>query len=132
MGDRRRPCRRDRRPCATSPVTRHHVRIVESLFDDAGRHGDLAVRSPTSVEPWWRTPGGDRTSFPAVRASVDPSHREELDDEHAAAIFRIARASIRAQAAGDKSDARRLAQAASRLCQETVGLWASPSLLTDR
>lgn len=104
----------------------------DTLFDDAGRHGDLAVRSPTSGEPWWRTPGGDRTSFPAVRASIDPRHREELDDEHAAAIFRIARAAIRAQAGGESAEARRLAQAASRLCQETVGLWASPSLLRDR
>jgi hypothetical protein len=67
-----------------------------------------------------------------VRAAIAPEHREQLDDEHAAAIFRIARASIRAQAAGHTADARRLAQAASRLCQETVGLWASPSLLADR
>ena len=67
-----------------------------------------------------------------MRATIAAEHREELDDEHAAAIFRIARAAIRAQAAGETGDARRLAQAASRLCQETVGLWASPSLLTDR
>jgi hypothetical protein len=104
----------------------------ETLFDDADRHGDLAGRSPTTREPWWRTPAGDRTSFPAVRAGIDPVHREELDDEHAAAIFRIARAAIRANAGGDTAEARRLAQAASRLCQETVGLWATPSLLTDR
>ena len=75
---------------------------------------------------------GDRSSYPAVRAAIDPTHRDELDEEHAAAIFRIARAAIRAQSAGNAGDARRLAQAASRLCQETVGLWASPSLLTDR
>lgn len=75
---------------------------------------------------------GERTSFPAVRATLDPAHRPDLDDEHAAAIFRIARAAIRAQAVGRGGEARRLAQAASRLCQETVGLWASPSLLTDR
>jgi hypothetical protein len=112
---------------------RENERISEgTLFDDADRHGDLAARSPTSVEPWWRTPAGERTSFPAVRATLDPSHRDELDDEHAAAIFRIARAAIRANAHGDPKDARRLAQAAARLCQETVGLWASPSLLRDR
>jgi hypothetical protein len=105
---------------------------VDSLFDDAGRHGDLVSRSPTTTAPWWRTSQGERTSFPAVRAEIDASHREELDDEHAAAIFRIARAAIRAQAAGDTPEARRLARAASRLCQETVGLWASPSLLADR
>jgi hypothetical protein len=90
------------------------------------------VRSPTTREPWWRTAAGERTSFPAVRATIDAAHHDELDDEHAAAIFRIARAAIRAQAGGDSHEARRLAQGASRLCQETVGLWASPSLLTDR
>ena len=67
-----------------------------------------------------------------MRATTDPAHHEQLDDAHAAAIFRIARAAIRAQAGGDAPEARRLAAAASRLCQETVGLWASPSLLTDR
>jgi hypothetical protein len=103
-----------------------------TLFDDADRHGDIAARSPTSVEPWWRTRSGERTSYPAVCASIGPVHREELDDEHAASIFRIARASIRAQSRGENAEARRLAQAAARLCQETVGLWASPSLLRDR
>ena len=105
---------------------------MDSLFDDADRHGDLAARSPTTATPFWRTRDGERTSFPAVRAGLDGKRCEELDDEHAAAIFRIARAAIRAQAAGEGREARRLAQAASRLCQETVGLWASPSLLTDR
>ncbi|MGI8593162.1 MAG: hypothetical protein ACR2ML_02145 [Solirubrobacteraceae bacterium] len=105
---------------------------MDSLFDDADRHGDLTACSPTTATPFWRTPTGERTSFPALRAGSEAQRREELDDEHAAAIFRIARAAIRAQAGGDGREARRLAQAASRLCQETVGLWASPSLLTDR
>src|SRR4051794_13616385 len=104
----------------------------DTLFDDAGRHGDLAGRAPTIREPWWRTIGGDRSSFPAVRAALDPAHRDELDDEHAAAIFRVARAAIRAQSSGDGGEARRPAHAARRPCPETVGLWASPSLLTDR
>jgi hypothetical protein len=105
---------------------------MESLFDDADLHGDLSARAPTTDAPYWRTPDGERTSFPAVRAALEPERRDELDDAHGAAIFRIARAAIRAQAAGSGAEARRLAQAASRLCQETVGLWASPSLLADR
>ena len=105
---------------------------MDSLFDDADRHGDLAARSPTTAAPFWRTPTGERTSFPALRAGLEAQRCEQLDEEHAAAIFRIARAAIRAQAGGDGREARRLAQAASRLCQETVGLWASPSQLIDR
>jgi len=107
-------------------------RSMDSLFDDADRHGDLAGRSPTTAAPFWRTPTGERTSFPALRAGLEAQRQEQLDDEHAAAIFRIARAALRAQSGGDGGEARRLAQAASRLCQETVGLWATPSLLTDR
>lgn len=105
---------------------------MDSLFDDAGRYGDLAARAPTADAPYWRTPTGERTSFPAVRAALDSERHDVLDEAHAAAIFHLARAAIRAQAAGSNADARRLAHAASRLCQETVGLWASPSLLADR
>ncbi len=105
---------------------------MDSLFDDVGRHGDLAARAPSTDAPYWRTVAGERTSFPALRAALEPERREELDEAHAAAIFRLARAAISAQATGSPREARRLAHAASRLCQETVGLWASPSLLADR
>jgi hypothetical protein len=104
---------------------------MDSLFDDAELHGALAARAPSTDRPYWRTPSGERTSFPALRASLPDDQREALDDAHAQAILHIARAAIRAQASGGAAEARRLAQAASRLCQETVGLWASPSLLTE-
>jgi hypothetical protein len=105
---------------------------MTSLFDDAARRAALARLAPHRDAPWWRTPGGERTSLPAVRAASAPEHRAELDDEHAAAIHRIVRAALRAQEGGDAREARRLAQAAARLCQETVGLWATPALLADR
>jgi hypothetical protein len=102
-----------------------------SLFDDADVHGALAGRAPSIDRPYWRTATGERTSFPALRATLTEERQAALDDAHAQAILRIARASIRCQASGEAREARRLAQAASRLCQETVGLWASPSLLTE-
>ncbi len=105
---------------------------MPTLFDDAERRGSLARLAPHRGAPWWRSPAGERTSLPAVRAATPPEDRAELDDEHAAAVHRIVRAALRAHDAGDAREARRLAQAAARLCQETVGLWGSPALLADR
>lgn len=105
---------------------------MSNLFDDAERRGNFARRAPRGDAPWWRTPAGERSSLPAVRAETAPELRGELDDEHAAAVHRIVRAALRAQEVGEAREARRLAQAAARLCQETVGLWASPALLADR
>lgn len=103
-----------------------------TLFDDSELHGELAARAPTLGRPWWRDASGERSTYPAERAAVPAERRAEVDEIHAAAIHGLVRAAARARDEGDAATARRLAQAGARLCQETVGLWASVALVEER
>ncbi|MFN8175065.1 MAG: hypothetical protein U0T02_08365 [Solirubrobacteraceae bacterium] len=103
-----------------------------TLFDDSELHGELAARAPVLARPWWLTAGGQRSSYPAERTVVPAERRGEVDELHAAAIHDLVRAAARARDEGDAAAARRFAQAAARLCQETVGLWASVALVEER
>jgi len=103
-----------------------------TLFDDAQLHGDLAERAPTLERPWWRSAAGGRSTYTAERAALGPERRGEVDEAHAAAIHRLVSAAARARDAGDAASSRRMAQAASRLCGEVVGLWASVALVEER
>ncbi len=105
---------------------------VDTLFDDADLHGDLAARAPTLAAPWWKTATGERSTYRAELGTVPAERRGDVDAVHAAAVHRLVQAAITARAAGDDATARRLSQAAARLCQEVVGLWASVALVEER
>ncbi len=105
---------------------------ADTLFDDADLHGDLAARAPTLSAPWWKSAAGERSSYRTERGTVPAERQGDVDAVHAAAVHRLVHASIGARAAGDDAAARRLSQAAARLCQEVVGLWASVPLVEER
>src|SRR5215207_9415820 len=83
----------------------------------------LEQRSPDVERPYWREPSGERTSFQEVVLGLDAQAAKQVAELHAEAICTLARAAAEARLAGEHADARRLAHAAGRLCEEVAGFW---------
>ena len=83
--------------------------------------------APDFERPYWRGPDGARTTFQEIMLGLDHRTAMHLAERHAEAICALARAAAEARLAGEHMNARRLAHAASRLCEEVAGLWPRES-----
>ena len=90
------------------------------------------TRAPDPVTPWWRDADGQRESLGSLRFRLDGEAASAVGERHVEAIAAVARAAIEAADRGEHPEARRLAHAASRLCQETVGRWPPSAVETPR
>jgi hypothetical protein len=79
--------------------------------------------APEPAQPYWRSEDGTRLSFGDLVEGLSGACAEEAVAGYAEAICELARAAARARLKGDAQEARRLAIAASRLCQEIAGFW---------
>jgi hypothetical protein len=79
--------------------------------------------APEPAQPYWRSEDGTRLSFGDLVEGLSEACAEEAVAGYAEAICELARAAARARLHGDAQEARRLAIAASRLCQEIAGFW---------
>jgi hypothetical protein len=77
--------------------------------------------------PYWRSARGRRMTFSEVVGELDEMSARRAADLHADAIRAIAHAAAEARVARKHAEARRLAIAASRLCEELVGFWPRDS-----
>ena len=84
----------------------------------------VEIDPPTPGHPYWRK-DGRRASFCEVLASMSVAEFERVRAMHAERVGGVLAASFAAADAGDPMLGRALAFAASRLCQETVGLWSA-------
>lgn len=87
----------------------------------------LEQLSPDVDRPYWREPGGERTTFQEMVIGLDTQAARQLAERHAEAICALARAAAEARLAGNHAGARRLAHAACRLCGEVAGFWPRDS-----
>lgn len=83
--------------------------------------------APTVERPYWREASGARTTFQDVVGGLDGQAAEQAAERHAGAIGALAQAAAQARLAGDHIEARRLAFAASRLCEEVADFWPRDS-----
>jgi hypothetical protein len=81
------------------------------------------VLAPEPGRPYWRSEDGTRLTFGDLVDGLSGACAEEAVASYAEAICELARAAARARLHGDAREARRLAIAASRLCQEIAGFW---------
>lgn len=82
------------------------------------------VDAPTPELPFWHdAEDGSRYHLRDVTAGADAENTAVLEEAHAESIKTVLLASMAAGAAGNPADARRLAVAAARLCEQTIGLW---------
>jgi hypothetical protein len=79
--------------------------------------------APEPARPYWRSEDGTRLTFGELLEGLSGACAEEALAGYAEAIYELARAAARARLQGDGQEARRLAIAASRLCQEIAGFW---------
>jgi hypothetical protein len=79
--------------------------------------------APEPAQPYWRSEDGTRLTFGELVEGLSGACAEEAVAGYAEAICELARAAARARVHGDAQEARRLAIAASRLCQEIAGFW---------
>lgn len=77
--------------------------------------------APDGERPYWREESGARSTFGEVVSGVAIEAAREAAERHAEAVCQLARAAAEARLAGLHLDARRLALAASRLCEEVAG-----------
>lgn len=82
------------------------------------------LSAPTSQTPYWHDVE-DRAvhDLRLVLAAAPTELVEAIESMHAGAIRAIVSEAITAQRAGDSATARRLSNAAGRLCQQIIGLW---------
>jgi hypothetical protein len=79
--------------------------------------------APEPAQPYWRSEDGARLTFGELIEGLSGARAEEAVAGYAGAICELAGAAARARLDGDAQEARRLAIAASRLCQEIAGFW---------
>jgi hypothetical protein len=79
--------------------------------------------APEPARPYWRSEDGTRLTFGELLEGLSGACAEEAIAGNAEAICEVARAAACARLNGDAQEARRLAIAASRLCQEIAGFW---------
>lgn len=85
-------------------------------------------RRASDIErPYWREPRGERTNLQEMVSGLAAQVAQRAAERHADAICALARAAADARLAGEHSDARPLAFAASRLCEEVAGFWPRDS-----
>ena len=80
------------------------------------------VTPPTPEQPWWHEEDGTRLAIGDAVAGA-PERLHEIQDAHVHAIADVMHASFEAQGHGDHKEQRRLAIAAGRLANETIGLF---------
>jgi hypothetical protein len=80
----------------------------------------LEQLSPDVERPYWREPGGERTTWQEMLIGLDAQWARQVAERHAEAICALARAAAEGHLASDHSDARRLAHTAGRLCEEVA------------
>jgi hypothetical protein len=85
--------------------------------------GNRGCVAPEPAQPYWRSEDGTRLTFGELLEGLSGACAEEAVAGYAEAIREVARAAARAHLHGDAQEARRLATAASRLCQEIAGFW---------
>jgi hypothetical protein len=94
----------------------------------------LAIETPTGTRlapelerPYWHDHQGERLSFQEVVSELAGRNASGAADRHAEAICRLARSATHARLRGQGREARRLALAAGRLCEEIAGFWPRDS-----
>jgi hypothetical protein len=94
----------------------------------------MAVKTATGIRlapdlerPYWRDEDGERTTFQELIPGLDSQAANQLAEQHAEAIWTLARTAAEARLHGEHTTARRLADAAGRLCEEIVGFWPRDS-----
>lgn len=105
--------------------------MAPSINIRSAGEGWRAVGAPTPQRPYWHELEDEsHVHLPVLLAAVTDSGAD-IADLHGEAIATITRAALAARAAGDTIGARRLSNAAARLCGEIIGLWA-PSTASRR
>ncbi len=95
------------------------IRIRNAHFPDWAE-----VAAPTVEKPYWHDADtGTRHSVSTVMAGMAGEDQQRIADMHAHSVQRLVEASLEFEHAGNRSKARALAAAASRLCGEVVGMW---------
>lgn len=89
-----------------------------------GAPAAVEIDPPVPGHPYWRK-DGRRASFREVIAFVAVEEFAPVRVMHIEGVSEVLAASFAAADAGDPMLGRALAFAASRLCQETVGLWSA-------
>ena len=84
------------------------------------------IEAPTPREPYWRdAEDGTRRDLRELLVGLSAEQAQEIETMHAQAVAELVTASLTAQRAGEYLEARRMAVAAGKLCEQTVGLWPS-------
>jgi len=94
----------------------------------------MAIETPTGTRlapelerPYWHDHEGERLTFQEVVSELAGGDAAAAADRHVEAICAVARAAAHARLRGEGQDARRLALAAGRLCEEIAGFWPRDS-----
>jgi hypothetical protein len=77
--------------------------------------------APEPERPYWHDREGERLTFQEVVSEQVDGNAAAAADRHVEAISAVARAAAHARLHGEGQDARRLALAAGRLCEEIAG-----------
>jgi hypothetical protein len=85
--------------------------------------GWTRLEEPTAELPCWHEADGTPYTVHDISAGLSADTVDEIYQRHASAIRRLVLAASDAVRSGDHAEARRLACAAGRLCEEVVGLW---------
>jgi hypothetical protein len=79
--------------------------------------------APELERPYWHDHHGERLTFQEVVGELAAPNVAAAADRHAEAICKVGRAAAHARLRGESQRARRLAPAASQLCEEIAGFW---------
>ena len=94
------------------------IHLLSPLFSSWAQ-----LEAPSVALPCWHERDGTPHAVRDLTAGQSPSTIEEINRQHADAVRTLTLAACAAIQRGDDQEARRLATAASRLCEEIVGLW---------